>query len=266
MFLNYNENFPICISVQNNNRNLARLHFHEDVEILKVTAQKVDVQIGNKILKCSESDILFFYPNALHQVTAPTENSEVRAIMYKDEILKFPIEYSYNNQDFRIFKKGDSCYEELDYLFSKVIKLSNQKSKAYEIEITACLLGITAIFIKENILSIGTSNNSKKILEPALEYIKQNSSNAIKIEDLGKILNFSKEHIIRLFKSETGKTPAEYIIDFKIKKAMNMLLNKALSITQISENLGFANPSHFSKVFKNRLKITPSEYRNEHLN
>lgn len=266
MFLNYNDNFPICVSVQNNRRNLARLHFHEDVEILKVTAQEVDIQIGNKILRCSESDILFFYPNTLHQVTAPNEDSEVKAIMYRDEILKFPIDYSYNNQDFRIFKKEDPCYDRLNNLFLKAMELPNQKDKAYEVEMTACLLEITAIFIKEGILSIGTTNNSKKILKPAFEYIEQNSASSIKIEDLAKILNFSKEHIIRLFKSETGKTPAEYIIDFKVKKAMNMLMNEELSITQISEDLGFANPSHFSKVFKNRLKITPSEYRNEHLN
>ena len=96
---------------------------------------------------------------------------------------------------------------------------------------------------------------------PVLEYIRENIESPIKIADLTEILYVSREHLIRLFKTTTGKTPLEYITDAKIQKAMTMLEENRYSVSEISEKLGFANPSYFSKIFKQKLKMSPSEYR-----
>ena len=130
---------------------------------------------------------------------------------------------------------------------------------------TACLLNLSAVYIKENIMVSADRKLGRSRLQPAFLYIEENLGSVIKIADLERVLNLSKEHIIRLFKSETGKTPAEYVIDLKIKTAMEMLKSDKTSITEIAVGLGFSSPSHLSKSFKERLKMTPSEYKKEAL-
>lgn len=261
MFLKYTNNFPVCVSVENSKKTLAIAHYHEEAEILKVTRSEVIVGTGTLSLKCYKGDILFFYPNALHQVSALTEESEVKAISYKADMLNFAVDCSFKNGGFCVFKPTDPCYLKLNAAFEEAVELFFQKNSTYELEMTACLLKITAVFINENMVITQGDNSAKNRLEPAFKYIEQNIGSVIRISDLERLLNFSKEHIIRLFKTETGRTPAEYITDFKIKKAMEMLKDNTLSITDISKNLGFANPSHFSKSFKTRLKITPMQYK-----
>ena len=264
MFVKYRDrNFPVTVSVQNNKENLAFLHFHEEVEILKVSEGVVSVKIGTCDLKCYKGDILFLPPNTLHQVNSETKDAEIVAIAYKEEVLKIPIEWSLERGEFKLFNSNNTYYEKIDFVFSEAIELYKNIGVTYQIEMTACLLKLISIFIKDEI-AVTCGDGGKQRLLPVLEYIRQNVESDIKISDLQQILYVSKEHLIRLFKAETGKTPLEYIIDFKLQKAMLMLEENNYSVSEISDRLSFANPSYFSKVFRQRLKMTPSEYRKRH--
>ena len=262
MFVNHrNRTFPVSISVQNGRENLVILHFHEEVEILKVNHGAVQIHVGNTNIKCSESDILLFPPNTLHQVTSETENAEIIAITFKEDLINIPLEWSLAKGGFRLFNSSGTYYKELNSTFSNALELFRNPGITYEIEMTACLLMFAAIFIKDEIVTTHNHNHAQNRLLPVLEYIRQNIDSPIKIADLTEILYVSREHLIRLFKAATGKTPLEYITDSKIQKAMTMLEENSYSVSEISEKLAFANPSYFSKIFKQKLKMSPSEYR-----
>lgn len=262
MFVNHrNRTFPVSVSVQNGRENLVILHFHEEVEILKVNRGIVQIHVGNANIKCSESDILLFPPNTLHQVTSETKNAEIVAITFKEDLINIPLEWSLTKGGFRLFNSNGIYYKELNSTFSKALDLFRTPGITYEIEMTACLLIFASIFIKDEIVVTHNHNHAQNRLLPVLEYIRENIDSPIKIADLTEILFISKEHLIRLFKSATGKTPLEYITDSKIQKAMTMLEENRYSVSEISEKLAFANPSYFSKIFKQKLKMSPSEYR-----
>lgn len=267
MFVKYRDrNFPVTVSVQNNKENLAFLHFHEEVEILKVSEGVVSVKIGTCDLKCYKGDILFFPPNTLHQVNSETKDAEIVAIAYKEEVLKIPLEWSLRRGEFQLFNSGSIYYQKIDEVFSEALELFKEPDITYEIDMTACLLRLTSIFIKDKIEEINDSDKTKQRLLPVLEYIRKNIEYDIKTDDLTEILYVSKEHLIRLFKATTGKTPLEYITDSKIQQAMLMLEENNCSVSAISEKLSFTNPSYFSKIFRQKLGMTPSEYRKKHLN
>ncbi len=71
----------------------------------------------------------------------------------------------------------------------------------------------------------------------------------------------SPYHFIRIFKNETGKTPYEYLVDIKIEKACSLLRRSNLSVTEICFLCGFNSSSHFSTVFKQKIGVSPSMYR-----
>jgi AraC-like DNA-binding protein len=82
------------------------------------------------------------------------------------------------------------------------------------------------------------------------------------VQYMARELNFSSNYLSDLLKKETGKTAQEHIHLFVIEKAKNILLNSGNSISEIGYSLGFEYPQHFSKMFKLKTGMSPSEYRN----
>lgn len=73
----------------------------------------------------------------------------------------------------------------------------------------------------------------------------------------------TKSHAIRVFKSEYGVTPYEYLLDRKILTAKMMIKNTGMSIKEISDYLGFRDCHYFSNFFKKRTGVSPLNYRND---
>lgn len=84
------------------------------------------------------------------------------------------------------------------------------------------------------------------------------------VEICGKAMNMSGKYLSDLLKAETGKSLLEHIHLFIVEQAKSTLLNSTLSVSEISYSLGFDYPQHFSKLFKTKTGLSPSEYR--HLN
>ncbi|UZR97405.1 AraC family transcriptional regulator [Chondrinema litorale] len=82
------------------------------------------------------------------------------------------------------------------------------------------------------------------------------------IAQCGEALNMSGHYLSDLLKTETGKSAKEHIHLYLIEKAKTILLSTNNSISQVAYDLGFEYPQHFSKLFKNKTGLSPSEYRN----
>lgn len=98
-------------------------------------------------------------------------------------------------------------------------------------------------------------------LDKAIAYIQNNSSYKISVNDIAKYVGIERSYLYRIFKDALDCSVNQYIQNYKIEKAKNMLLQKDLPIQVISNSLGFEDPSHFTKVFKRICKITPLTYR-----
>lgn len=81
------------------------------------------------------------------------------------------------------------------------------------------------------------------------------------VEICGKAMNMSGKYLSDLLKAETGKSLLEHIHLFIVEQAKSTLLNSNLSVSEISYSLGFDYPQHFSKLFKTKTGLSPSEYR-----
>lgn len=93
------------------------------------------------------------------------------------------------------------------------------------------------------------------------DFFMENYCNDFCLEDLAKMANYSPYYFIKIFKDNTGKTPFEYFIDIKIEKAKEMLTKSNNTITEICFTCGFKNRTHFSKVFKKKVGVSPLQYR-----
>ncbi|MBR6602626.1 MAG: helix-turn-helix transcriptional regulator, partial [Clostridia bacterium] len=83
-----------------------------------------------------------------------------------------------------------------------------------------------------------------------------------KIEELHGVAGINPKHYRNLFIKKFGVSPKEYVTLLRLKMAEELLLGEKYSITQIALLLGFCDVYHFSKVFKEKKGISPSEYKN----
>ena len=72
---------------------------------------------------------------------------------------------------------------------------------------------------------------------------------------------FSPYYVSRLFKEELGLTFIEYLTKIRIDAAKRLLLETNMTVSEISDLVGYQDPSYFTKVFKKREGVTPTQFR-----
>jgi AraC-like DNA-binding protein len=81
------------------------------------------------------------------------------------------------------------------------------------------------------------------------------------ITQCGEALSMSGRYLSDLLKLETGRSAKDHIHSYLIEKAKTRLLNSNISVSSLAYDLGFEYPQHFSKLFKSKTGVNPSEYR-----
>jgi AraC-like DNA-binding protein len=102
---------------------------------------------------------------------------------------------------------------------------------------------------------------ARKKLEDTIKYIEENYHEEISRESLAKMTNMNSDYLGRMFKKLTDRNIADYINDFRLKKACELLINTDDSIVDIAFAVGFESLPTFYRVFKKTIDDTPVNYR-----
>lgn len=119
------------------------------------------------------------------------------------------------------------------------------------------------MFVNRKCLPADTDSvlSSTERLARAKEYIESYYRTPIRISVLAGKAGFSAGHFQRLFRSEFGITPIDYQLQLRINAACTLLKNTQLRCVDIAGETGFSDLYYFSKIFKQRMKVTPTQYR-----
>ena len=102
---------------------------------------------------------------------------------------------------------------------------------------------------------------NKAIISAALDFIKTNYASKISLGLIVKHCYCNKAYLSHLFKKEMGITITEYINRYRVEHAKHLLDITELTVTQIACEVGFSDPSYFSRVFKRIQGVYPTDYR-----
>lgn len=100
-------------------------------------------------------------------------------------------------------------------------------------------------------------------IHEALSFIDHNFQNDITVEDIAAVCGLNRSYFGKIFKDVIGKTPQEFLLNYRMVKAAELLKLTSLSIGDISNAVGYENQLHFSRAFKNVYGISPREWRNQ---
>ena len=102
--------------------------------------------------------------------------------------------------------------------------------------------------------------NAKPILR-AFAYIEQHYAEPITLNTIAELVQLNPIYFSSLFKRETGKNFTEYLTEYRVKIAKEMLRSTNKNVNEIADALGYADARYFSKVFKKEVGVKPTDYR-----
>lgn len=98
-------------------------------------------------------------------------------------------------------------------------------------------------------------------VQHALEFIDHNYEKDIKVIDIANYIGIDRSYLTNIFKKSMHISPQQYLINYRLEKACNLLKSTNSSISEISEQVGYPDPLSFSKIFKMYYKTSPTKYR-----
>lgn len=146
-------------------------------------------------------------------------------------------------------------------LMHTFIQTNHAKSyTAYEM--LEILLSIITLHQKQQSKNI-IASNADIYVESAKKYINSNISNAITVSDVTDFLGISQPYLYKIFMKKTKKSPKEYILSEKLSYAQSLLEDTNISIAYIANSVGFQDALVFSKFFRSKTGVSPSNYRKQ---
>jgi AraC-like DNA-binding protein len=93
-----------------------------------------------------------------------------------------------------------------------------------------------------------------------MDFIESEWKNTnLKVNDFGKILGFSKSQLYRKMMSLVGESPNSFLMNYRLKWALELIKKQNNTISEIAFDSGFSSPSYFSKCFRKKYGMMPSE-------
>lgn len=103
-----------------------------------------------------------------------------------------------------------------------------------------------------------------ELIERIEAYVMDNLSNELGREQIGAYLYLNPDYVARVFKKAAGISLSRYIFNTRLQVAKTLLVETNASVGEICEKIGYMNHSHFTKVFKKEVGMTPVEYRKQY--
>lgn len=253
-------------------------HWHNEIELLYIEQGEFQINLNETIIHAKEGELYFINSHELHQISAINNKPSLHyAIVFNPELLGFEL-YDYCQSYYiaplinktlqfpTIIDDNHPIKGRIISEFKDAVFAYRNKTMGWPITVKAALFKIIALLIQEELMlneSASSLNDNYKInlAKKIITYIQGNYENKIMIDELAEVANMSPQYFCKFFKSIFGKTAIQYINEYRIEKACELLQHSDTNIIEICFAVGFENFSYFIKKFKQFKNYTPSAYR-----
>lgn len=247
-------------------------HWHAEIELIRVISGELSVTLNNNHYLAKKDDIIFVNSETVHRGT-PTDCIyecivfHINFLYMDTHSCRFFIE-SLLNRDYLVTEFIPKENSKLNTAGHTIFDTLKKQSSGYKFRSIAAFYNFFGTVIDEHAygLASGTATlaNDKNIsrLKNILSYIRENCDRPITLEDMAQTAEMSPKYFGSYFKNMTGKTPIEYLNEYRIEIACRKLTHTDNSVTEIAFSCGFNDLSYFIKTFKMIKGMSPGKFRN----
>lgn len=270
-----NSEYLFCYTEQHplSSEDITTLHFHKCLEIGICTGGCGDCIIENRLYRYKKGDIQIVLPFQPHLANSD-KNSNATWIWLSYDPYKLISGDSFIGTVCAVIEKhvnfsGVFSPEEHPELTAIINRCLQETQMHKQLSRLYALLLVQQLILELSRIECSFKNNiavrrlSFDKMFPALEHISKNlcNSSELTLEVLAKKCFISTSTLRRYFYMFTDMSPQQFIAQVRISNAQYLLNNTSLSISEISERVGFESISCFTRAFKRCCGISPSEYR-----
>lgn len=146
-------------------------------------------------------------------------------------------------------------------IFSRILSAADDPVNGGE----RCSVLIYEYIMEVRALMLSGGTRRGGITARAMEYMNENFSRDITLEELAASSGVSLQHFCRVFRAQTGMRPMEYLARRRVSEAKRLLCCTDISVSEIARLTGYSTPTYFGTVFRRYEGISPSDYRRARL-
>lgn len=259
---------------RNNNKLTPKFHAHMEYEIFYFHKGQCHFLIGDKIYNLVPGDLIIMDGMTLHSAKISEHFDYIRSVIqftpsYVDDMKQIltsnvlrPFEELRN---YKLHLEGgtqrefEMMLQRLDQLHDFNDVFSRQR---FRLIFTDLLLFINQLLQTPLESKREFTSDKEKNVQNIISFIEQYFTDEISLDHLEKHLHLSKYYLSKIFKEITGFTIFDYLYQRRINEAKVLFLNdRTISITDVAFQVGFKHLAHFSRMFKQKVGVSPEKYR-----
>ena len=256
--------FPVQLAVNETTecQEIFHSHWHEHMEMHYITAGAATLHIDQQLYHVQAGDLIIANRNEIHAGYSTAVPYEAWLLVFDPEDVSGGLLDV--NARFQSHIRGD---ETVRQLIGRMVEENHRQMYGYD-HLCRALVTELLVYLGRNYRtetlsdhSIAKRRRNLERLTPALQYIEQNYTEPITVEQLSRVLCLSNDRSSHLFREGVGQSPLQYINEIRLRKAMSLLTTGEHSVTEVALAVGFSDYNHFGRLFRRRYGCTPSQAR-----
>lgn len=130
-------------------------------------------------------------------------------------------------------------------------------------DVTGAFMIVMGHLVRENVKKNGGAILSEQYVRRAVSFIENNYEKGIGVNDIAKSIGVDRTCLYRTFKRELGVSPVEFLIKYRLDRAVILMEQCELSASKAATAVGFCDASHFCRAFKKNFGVAPGKYITE---
>ena len=255
------------------------LHCHEEIEVVYVDCGNCRYTVSGRDVDLKFGDILVMMPWVLHSFRTVEKEHYFIASTYLISLNMI------NNSSVDICSSkyfspmingscSDCClittenghYEELRKIMEDMFDTYSDARRFFKLQLKSLINNLIFKLLDYGLLEIydnPSEDSDVKTVRKVVDYISENYRENITLAKLANLVSMSETGLSRLFRSVTGMSCIDYVIEFRLSRAMSMLRFSDRPVIEIAYDVGFNNISYFNRTFKKHFNQTPSQCRRD---
>jgi AraC-like DNA-binding protein len=246
-------------------------HKHDYLEIKYVLAGEAEYNIENKLYKVKKGDVIILNPgiNHIERLIPEKDFSELVIGINNICIRNLDKGLLISNDRYPVIKVKQ-FKEDFDVCIREILREQDLGLTGYTLMLKILIMKLVVILLREFTFLEAVSdsnqlffesNDRAVIVKTINEYINENYMKDISLDKISKKTYLSPIYISKEFKDETGESPINHLIKFRLCIAVKLMEDDSISIKNIANMVGYHDAYYFSKLFKKYYKMSPTEYR-----
>lgn len=256
-------------------------HCHSAFEVALVLGGKGLYRVDDFVYSFEQGDVFLFSTNELHCITEVFEGEDLHLInlQFEPRFIWIPGNDTFDLRYLDVFFHRSPCFRhqlkhddpraaDIRDLLMKIDAEFKCKNSFYEMMVKNMLL-TALVYVRRNFEEYFIENAAPqkarmvRRLAEVMQYIDENLSDSLTLEQLSLKANMSRSHFSALFTALNGLSAGEYIIQKRVSHAARLLQTTAVPVMEIATACGFNSAANFNHAFKKQTGKTPTQYRRE---